>query len=39
MTACGYNVRLGSWDRALVDNTCWGHYNETHVGFCLRDAT
>jgi hypothetical protein len=38
MTACGYNVRLGSWDRALVDNTCWGHYNETNVGFCLRDA-
>jgi hypothetical protein len=36
MTPCGYTILLQAWDRALVDNTCSGHYNEEGVGFCLR---
>jgi hypothetical protein len=36
MTPCGYEVVLGAWDRALVDNSCSGHYNQIAVGFCLR---
>lgn len=36
MTPCGYTVVLGSWDRALVSDDCWGHYNQIGVGFCLR---
>ena len=36
MTPCGYEVILSAWDRALVDNSCSGHYNQIAVGFCLR---
>ena len=36
MTPCGYTVLLSSWDRALVSDNCWGHYNQIGVGFCLR---
>lgn len=36
MTPCGYTILLGAWDRALVNDTCSGHYNEMGVGFCLR---
>jgi hypothetical protein len=36
MTPCGYTILLGAWDRALVNNTCSGHYSEDGVGFCLR---
>jgi hypothetical protein len=36
MTPCGYTVVLSSWDRALVSDECWGHYNQIGVGFCLR---
>lgn len=36
MTPCGYTVVLNSWDRALVGNSCNGHYNQVAVGFCLR---
>lgn len=36
MTPCGYTVVLSSWDRAIVGNTCLGHYNQVAVGFCLR---
>jgi hypothetical protein len=38
MTPCGYNIRLSAWDRALVNNSCSGHYNEEDVGFCLTAA-
>jgi hypothetical protein len=38
MTPCGYTILLQAWDRALVNNTCSGHYNEEGVGFCLRRA-
>jgi hypothetical protein len=36
MTPCGYTVVLSSWDRAIVGNSCVGHYNQVAVGFCLR---
>ncbi|HEV2853669.1 MAG TPA: hypothetical protein VHC97_12775 [Thermoanaerobaculia bacterium] len=36
MTPCGYTVVLHSWDRAIVGNSCQGHYNQVAVGFCLR---
>ena len=36
MTPCGYTIVLGAWDRALVGNSCVGHYNQIGVGFCLR---
>lgn len=36
MTPCGYTIVLSSFDRALVNNSCTGHYNQTAVGFCLR---
>lgn len=36
MTPCGYTIVLHSWDRALVGNSCLGHYNQVGVGFCLR---
>lgn len=36
MTPCGYTVVLHAWDRALVGNSCSGHYNQVAVGFCLR---
>lgn len=36
MTPCGYTILLQSWDRALVGDSCWGHYNDIGVGFCLR---
>jgi hypothetical protein len=36
MTPCGYTIVLSAWDRALVDESCLGHYNQTAVGFCLR---
>ncbi len=39
MTPCGYTVVLSSWDRALVGNSCSGHYNQIGVGFCLRAKT
>ena len=35
MTPCGYTIVLSSSDRALVNNSCSGHYNQTAVGFCL----
>ncbi len=36
MTPCGYTILLQAWDRAITNNTCYGHYNEDGVGFCLR---
>jgi hypothetical protein len=33
---CGYTVELVAWDRALVGNSCTGHYNRIGLGFCLR---
>lgn len=36
MTPCGYTVLLQAWDRALVSDSCSGHYNELGIGFCLR---
>jgi hypothetical protein len=36
MTPCGYTILLLAWDRALVDGSCSGHWNEMGVGFCLR---
>jgi hypothetical protein len=36
MTPCGYTIVLSAWDRALVSDECWGHYNQIGVGFCLR---
>ena len=36
MTPCGYTILLQAVDRALVSNSCTGHYNEMGVGFCLR---
>jgi hypothetical protein len=36
MTPCGYTVVLSARDRALVGNSCDGHYNQVAVGFCLR---
>jgi hypothetical protein len=38
MTPCGYTILLSSWDRALVSDSCQGHYNQEGVGFCLRKA-
>jgi hypothetical protein len=38
MTPCGYTILLASWDRALVGDSCQGHYNQEGVGFCLRKA-
>ncbi|HTP11215.1 MAG TPA: hypothetical protein VMP08_23330, partial [Anaerolineae bacterium] len=39
MTPCGYTVVIASWDRALVGDSCSGHYNQIGVGFCLRANT
>jgi hypothetical protein len=36
LTPCGYTIRLSATDRALVSDSCGGHYNEIGVGFCLR---
>ena len=36
LTPCGYTILLQGWDRALVSDSCSGHYNELGVGFCLR---
>ena len=36
MTPCGYTILLQAWDRAITNNTCYGHYNQDGVGFCLR---
>jgi hypothetical protein len=36
LTPCGYTIRLSATDRALVSDSCSGHYNEIGVGFCLR---
>ncbi len=36
MTPCGYTILLSAWDRAIANNTCYGHYNQDGVGFCLR---
>jgi hypothetical protein len=38
MTPCGYTIVLSAWDRALVGDSCVGHYNQIGVGFCLRAA-
>jgi hypothetical protein len=35
---CGYTIQLTTWDRALVNTTCSGHYNQEAVGFCLVAA-
>jgi hypothetical protein len=32
---CGYSLTLHAWDRARVNSSSSGHYNETSVGFCL----
>jgi len=37
MTPCGYTIKLYAWDRALVNDSCSGHYNEVAVGFCLEE--
>ena len=39
MTPCGYTIVIASWDRALVGDSCSGHYNQIGVGFCLRAKT
>jgi len=36
LSPCGYTILLQSSDRALVSDSCSGHYNEIGVGFCLR---
>jgi hypothetical protein len=36
LTPCGYTILLQASDRALVSDSCSGHYNEIGVGFCLR---
>lgn len=36
LTPCGYTILLQASDRALVSDSCSGHYNELGVGFCLR---
>ena len=36
LSPCGYTILLQSSDRALVSDSCSGHYNELGVGFCLR---
>jgi hypothetical protein len=36
LTPCGYTILLQAWDRALISDSCSGHYNEMGVGFCLR---
>ena len=36
LTPCGYTILLQATDRALVSDSCSGHYNEIGVGFCLR---
>jgi len=36
LTPCGYTILLQSSDRALISDSCSGHYNEIGVGFCLR---
>lgn len=36
LTPCGYTILLQASDRALVSDSCSGHYNEMGVGFCLR---
>jgi hypothetical protein len=36
LTPCGYTILLQAHDRALVSDSCSGHYNELGVGFCLR---
>lgn len=38
MTPCGYTILLAAWDRALIGDSCQGHYNQEGVGFCLRKA-
>ena len=38
LTPCGYTILLQAHDRALVSDSCSGHYNEIGVGFCLRAA-
>jgi len=38
LSPCGYTILLQSSDRALVSDSCSGHYNELGVGFCLRAA-
>jgi hypothetical protein len=36
LTPCGYTILLEAADRALVSDSCSGHFNEMGVGFCLR---
>ena len=36
LSPCGYTILLQAWDRALISDSCSGHYNEMGVGFCLR---
>ena len=36
LTPCGYTILLEASDRALVSDSCSGHFNEMGVGFCLR---
>jgi len=38
LPACGYTLVLAAWDRALVGDSCEGHYNQEAVGFCLVEA-
>jgi hypothetical protein len=37
LSPCGYTILLQASDRALVSDSCSGHYNEQGVGFCLRN--
>jgi len=37
LTPCGYTILLSATDRALVSDSCEGHYNQIGVGFCLRE--
>jgi hypothetical protein len=34
---CGYTLTLQAWDRARVNSSSTGHYDEVSVGFCLTD--
>jgi hypothetical protein len=36
LSPSGYTILLQSSDRALVRDSCSGHYNEIGAGFCLR---
>lgn len=38
MPRCGYVIRLGAWDRTIVNSGYVGFYNADVVGLCLRET-